>query len=182
MCFRVTASFLLATLIPVLAQTTEDRLSQLEARVKALEDQAAKTQKVETLLPSATGSPSPIVRVDVPIELINWNVSFEIGSYNQARYKITYTVKNTSSKGIRLNQSRIIFRDLLGEKVYSIKIDADLKMPAGKNIEGGGYYSANPFIPDEMRLKGMAKENIKAEFFVGKVVFDDGSLYEGTPQ
>jgi hypothetical protein len=172
---------LVAGLIPAvtLAQTpsTEERLSQLEARVKALEEEAGKKQKVEPQKSSLTASPSTVAKVDSPIELVDWNFSFEVGSFNQRHYKITYTLKNTSEKPIKLNQSEIEFRDLLGEKVYKIRVDPDLKLPPGKDVTDTGYYDANPFIPDQMRMKGMAKENIKADLIVLKVVFADGSVY-----
>ena len=38
-----------------------------------------------------------------------------------------------------------------------------MKLPPGKDVTDTGYYDANPFIPDQMRMKGMAKENIKAD-------------------
>jgi hypothetical protein len=170
----------LAALIPTvtLAQTTEERLTQLEARVKALEDQAAKAQKAETALSSRTVEPSPVVKADVPLQLVDWSYSFEVGAYNMNHYRIIYTLKNTSQKGVKLNQSAIIFRDLLGEKVYAIKVSPDLKLPVRKNVVDEGAYPANEFIPEQMRLKGMDKENVRAELVVTKVVFDDGTVYE----
>ena len=167
--------------IPVvaLAQTpsVEERLSQLEARVKALEDEANKGQKRELTTSSPTTSPSPVAKVDCPIELVDWNFVFEVGRFNQTHYKITYTLKNRTEKPIKLNQSAIEFRDLLGEKVYKIRIDPDLKLPPGKAVTDTGYYDANPYIPAQMRMKGMAKENIQAELVVLKAVFADDSIY-----
>jgi hypothetical protein len=161
--------FFLSLLIPAvaLAQTTEERLSQLEARVKALEE----AQKIEP------PSPSPAVAKDAPIQLVDWDFVFERGNYNQNQYKITYALKNTSDKAIKLNESAINFVDLLGENIASFRINADLKLPAGKVITNTEYYAINQFIPSQLRLKGMEKVNIKALLVVAKAVFADGSIY-----
>jgi hypothetical protein len=172
---------LVAGLIPAVgfAQTPspEERLSRLEARVKALEDEVNKAEKAETPTSSPTASPSTVAEIDCPMELVDWNFSFEVGRFNQTQYKITYTLKNTSEKPVKLNQSTMEFRDLLGEKIYGIRVDPDLKLPPGKVVTDTKYYDANPYIPAQMRMKGMAKENIKAELVVLKVVFADDSIY-----
>ena len=95
------------------------------------------------------------------------------------QYKITYTLKNRTDKAIKLNQSTIQFKDLLGERVYGIQVDHDLKIPAQIEVTDTGSYPANQFIPEQMRLKGMAKENVKAELIVTKAVFSDGPIYSG---
>src|SRR5260370_18154573 len=127
--------FLLACLLPVgaLAQTTEERLKGLEDRVKALEEQA-KAPKVDS------PTPSPTVATNAPIQLVDWNFAFEEGSYSQHQYKITYTLKNLSDKAIKLNQSALSFYDLLGEKITSVRIAPDLKLPPGKPITATGHY------------------------------------------
>jgi hypothetical protein len=164
---------------PTPTPSLEQRVTDLEKRLNALEAIPAITQalnvKKQTGEDSAVTSPTP--RGDSPLELVDWNFSFEAGKYGQAQYKITYTLKNRTDKDIKLNQSGIELKDLLGEKVYGIRVNQDLRIPAGKEVSGGGYYSANPFIPEEMRLKGMSKENINAELLVLKAVFTDNSIY-----
>jgi hypothetical protein len=53
----------------------------------------------------------------------------------------------------------------------------DLRIPGEKEVTDTEYYSANQFIPEQMRLKEMSKENIKAELLVLKTVFSDNSIY-----
>jgi hypothetical protein len=166
----------LAALIPAIAmgQATEERLSELESRVKALEliSDLTKAQKAE----SPTPTPSPAK--DSPIELIDWDFAYDMGAYNQARYKITYTVRNVSDKEITVNHSDIHFLDLLGEMVTSIRIGADIQLPPSKAVTDTRYYDINQFMPAQLRLRGMAKENIKAVLIVAKAGFADGSVYE----
>jgi hypothetical protein len=168
--------FFLAALIPAIAmgQTTEERLSELEARVNALELVSAltKAQKAE----SPTSIPSSAK--DSPIELIDWDFGYEMGTYNQALYKITYTVPNVSDKEITANHSDIYFLDLLGETVTSIRIGADIQLPPSKAVTDTRYYDINQFMPAQLRLGGMAKENIKAVLIVAKAAFADGSVYK----
>ncbi len=158
----------------------DERVTDLEKRLNALESipAVALALKLKTQTNQNAAAQSPTPRSDSPFELVDWNFSFEVDKYNQAHYKITYTLKNRADKTIKLNQSAIEFRDLLGEKVYGIKVNQDLKMPPGKEITDTGYYDANPFIlPGQMRLKEMAKENVKAELVVSKAVFSDNSIY-----
>jgi hypothetical protein len=164
---------------PTPRPSVEQRVTDLEKRLSALESitAIALALKLKTQTNQDAAAPSPTPRSDSPIELVDWNFSFEVGQYNQSHYKITYTLKNRADKAIKLNQSAIEFRDLLGEKVYGIRVSQDLKMPPGKEITDTGYYDANPFIPSQMRLKEMAKENVKAELVVSKAVFSDNSIY-----
>lgn len=161
------------------APSLEQRVAGLERRLNALESipTVALALKLKGQTNQGATAPTPTPPGDSPLELVGWNFSFEVDRYNQAHYKITYTLKNKADKIIKLNQSAIEFRDLLGEKVYGIKVDQDLKMPPGKEITDTGYYDANPFIPGQMRLKEMAKENVKAELLVSKAVFSDDSIY-----
>jgi hypothetical protein len=148
--------------IPVvaLAQTpsVEERLSQLEARVKALEDEANKGQKRELTTSSPTASPSPVAKVDCPIELVDWNFSFEVGRFNQTHYKITYTLKNRTEKPIKLNQSAIEFRDLLGGESIQDQDRSRLETASGKGGDGHWILRREPIYPwadaDEGNGKG----------------------------
>jgi len=176
---------LFSTPLPAGAQTPtptvslEQRVKDLEKRLDALEGvpaiALALKLKAQTNQQEASGSATP--RTDAPLALVDWNFTFQTDQFNQPQYKITYTLKNKTDRAIKLTQSTIQFKDLLGERVYGIQVDHDLKIPAQKEITDTGYYSANQFIPDQMRLKSMAKENVKAELIVTKVVFADGSIY-----
>jgi hypothetical protein len=55
-------------------------------------------------------------------------------------------------------------------------------LPAGKPVTDTRYYSVNQFISSQLRLKGMAKENVKAVLVVTKAVFADGSNYAAEPK
>jgi hypothetical protein len=166
---------------PTPTPSLEQRVTDLEKRLSALESipSVALALQHNTQTNQDVATPSPTPRGDSPLELVDWNFSFEVDNYNQTQYKITYTLKNRAEKAIKLNQSAIEFRDLLGEKVYGVRVSQDLKIPPGQEITDTGYYSANPFIPDQMRLKRMDKDNIKAELVVSKAVFSDNSIYPG---
>jgi hypothetical protein len=181
------SSSFLSILAPAGAQTPtptvslEQRVKDLEKRLDALEGvpaiALALKLKAETNQEEVSASATP--RSDAPLALVDWNFTFQTDQFNQPQYKITYTLKNKTDKAIKLNQSTIQFKDLLGERVYGIQVDHDLKIPAQKEVTDTGSYPANQFIPEQMRLKGMAKENVKAELIVTKAVFSDGSIYSG---
>jgi hypothetical protein len=152
--------FLLAVLLPSIAlgETTEERVTALEARVKALE---AKLAAPSVGLPASAPTDTQIVSKDSPIELVDFDYSYEIGQYGIAHYKIAYVLKNKTDKTITLNHSTLEFRDLLGESIANFTPGADLKLPPGKPVTDIRYYQINQFIPSQQRLRGVSKENIK---------------------
>ena len=75
----------------------------------------------------------------------------------------------------------MVFKDLLGEKVYSIRITPDQKVAAGKNLVDKGSYDINQYIASQTRMAQMKKEDIQATLMIRKLVFTDNTIAEYGP-
>jgi len=155
--------------------SVEKRLSDLEKRVTTLE----KASPLSSLL-NAASSP-PAVETKSPLQLISWDAHLNRGEYSNYNYKITLTLKNDSDKDIKLIDATVQFADLLGSRIYGIKVSPDHLIPAGKTITDSSEYSVNQFMPEQARLAQMKKEDVKATLVVSKVVFTDNTIGEYSP-
>jgi hypothetical protein len=153
----------------------EKRLSDLEKRVTALE----KASPLSSLLNAP--SPTPAVETKAPLELVSWDAHLIKGEYSNYNYKITLTLKNNSKKDIKLIDASVQFADLLGARIYGIKVTPDHLIPPGQTITDSGEYSVNQFMPEQARLAQMKKEDVKATLVVSKLVFTDNSIGEYAP-
>lgn len=156
-------------------QDVERRLSDLEKRVNALE----KASLLSPLLNPS--SPPPAVETKSPLELVSWDARLSKGQYSNYNYKITLVLKNKSDKDIKLIDASVQFEDLLGSRIYGIKVSPDQSIPAGKTVTESGQYDVNQFMPEQARLGQMKKEDVKAILIVRKVVFTDNSIGEFAP-
>jgi hypothetical protein len=152
--------------------TPEQRIAALEKRVAALEAALAASQRT---------SPAPTERIVTegvsPLSMASWSYRVVRGDYG-SHYEITLDLKNTGAKDIKLIEGGVIFKDLLGEKVYSIRITPDQKVAAGKNLVDKGTYRINQFIASENRMAQMKKEDIQATLAIRKLVFTDNTIAE----
>lgn len=152
--------------------TSEQRLAELEKRVALLE--AALTSSQRT-------TPAPTERVITegasPLNLTTWSYRVVRGDYG-SHYEITLDLKNSGTKDIKLIEGGVIFKDLLGDKVYSIRLTPDQKVAAGKSLADKGSYRINQFIASENRMAQMKKEDIQATLVISKLVFTDNTIVE----
>ena len=116
-------------------------------------------------------------KVQLPLELVSWSARLEKGQF-QTGYNISVKLKNVEKKGTKLAEVFLFFKDILGETVYTIKLDPDKKMLKGTTVDFNGFYPVNQFIPKELRLSKMAKEDVRVQLFIRKVVFDDNSIVD----
>jgi hypothetical protein len=91
-------------------------------------------------------------------------------------YEFTYTLKNGFTKGIKLIDGSIHFKDLLGERLYGIRVTPDLKIPSGKSKTDSGQWTINPFIADDQRMTAMDKKDVIAELKIRQIVFDYNTI------
>lgn len=156
-------------------KTSEERLADLERRVSALE------KGQPPLAALAAQSPPPAAETNSPLQLVSWDYRFVRGEYSRYHYAITVALKNNSDKDIKLIEGTLQFTDLLGTRVYGIKITPDLRIPAGKAVTDKGEYPVNQFIAEQARMAQMKKEDIKATLVIRKIVFGDNSVAEYAP-
>jgi hypothetical protein len=125
-------------------------------------------------------SPSPAVQTKAPLELVSWEARLSQGEYSN-NYQITITLKNNSDKDIKLIDVTVQFADLLGSLIYKIKVAPDQSIPAGRTITDSNQYRINQFMPEQLRLARLKKEDVKATIIVSKVVFTDNTIGEYAP-
>ena len=106
-----------------------------------------------------------------------WSYEFQKGKFGPT-YSITYNLKNSYKKGIKLMDASIQFSDLLGEHLYGIKVEPDLKIAPGSNVKEEGTYDVNRFMSEQMRMSKMDKKDVIAKLVVRKIVFDDNTVLE----
>jgi hypothetical protein len=152
--------------------TSEQRIAALEKRVAALEAALAASQRT---------SPAPTERIVTegvsPLSMTTWSYRVVRGDYG-SHYEITLDLKNTGTKDIKLIEGGVVFKDLLGEKIYSIRITPDQKVAAGKSLVDKGRYDINQFIASQTRMAQMKKEDIQATLVIRKLVFTDNTIAE----
>lgn len=160
----------------------------LEQRVKTLEEQVAILMKGRPAIPSDTeGSvpathdsqaPSTVVNDNDSgkVKVTKWDFASRDGSYGRKMYHISYSLLNSYEKPIKLIKGTLQFQDLLGEHIYGIQLDQDVRLSPGKESSFQGDYARNQFIPEQQRLAGMVKSDIVVKLLVTTVVFSDNTV------
>jgi len=159
------------------------RIQELEKRLSAIESipQVAAMLKLREAV-NALPSPSPTPQADAPLEITQWGYKFQDAKYDfDKRHLIHYTLKNRTQRAIKLVDGSLIFRDLLGEKMLTIRLEQDAFYPAGGSYETEGAWDVNPIEPEQMRLQRMDHDDIKPELVIRRVVFDDNTVWSATP-
>ena len=165
----------LATLQAQNAKLTE-KVAELERRIAALEAQAKPAGPA--VQAPGSGSPTAAALADVPLVLDDWDYHFVSGSGGNNYYHISITLRNMSTKGIKLIDASVQFTDLLDQHLYGIAVSPDTVIPPGAQKIDAGEYSINQFINAQTRMKDMAKGDVKAKLVVKRVVFSDNSIFQ----
>jgi len=152
---------------------------KLEKRIQTLESKVAELEKLIKANPQSKPitSTSKAKSNEPSLVLSDWGYSYEKGRTGGS-YNIKYSLINSYNKGIKLIDATIQFKDLLGERLYGIKVTPDLKLNSGQVIQDGGSYSVNRFMNEQMRMKNMAKEDVLATLKIRKIVFTDNTILE----
>ena len=145
----------------------EKRITVLEKLLNSTKDPS--TQTLKKVNPAETDSSL--------LALSKWSYNLEKGDFG-SNYNIKYHLKNNYKKNIKLLDASINFNDLLGEHLYGIKVDPDLKIKSGTIKIEGGLYRINQFIAKQGRMAKMEKKDIIANLVVRKIVFDDNTVLE----
>jgi hypothetical protein len=150
----------------------EKRIDDLETRVKKLEDLIVGGEKEpKSSIDSIRSDGKPL------LILTEWSYAVRKDKFGEL-YNITLFLKNGYQKGIKLLDAGVNFKDLIGETMYGIKIEPDLKITPGQEITTGGGYKINPYINRHHRMKNMNKKDITAELIIKRIVFEDNSIVD----
>jgi hypothetical protein len=158
------------------ARLTE-KVAELERRVAALEAQAKLTGPRVDQPPQGTAATADVA-TDVPLVLDGWDYRFVPGTSGQNSYYISVTLRNVSAKGIKLVDASVQFTDLLNQSLYGIAVGPDLVIPPGSQKIDAGEYHINQYMNQQLRMKDMAKDDVKAKLVVRRVVFSDNTIFE----
>jgi hypothetical protein len=120
---------------------------------------------------------------DGPLELVSTSrnsskAGADVGAPG-SEIEISYTIKNTSSKAIKLTHAAIEFRDLLDAPLYKIAVEEDKMYPANQTTSSTGTYrTAWGDTRGTVRLLSLSPADIKAVLVVDAVMFEDGSAWK----
>jgi hypothetical protein len=166
---------------PTASPTLEQRVSDLEKRLQAIESIPALALMLNlknSTQANATPQPTPAAQTDAPLELMSWGYQFKTGQNEyENRHLFSYFLKNRTDKAIKLVDGSILFTDLLGEKLMSIRLFPDVRYAPGQTAEASGQWNVNQFEPGEQRLPRIAHDDIKATLTIQKVVFSDNTVW-----
>jgi len=118
---------------------------------------------------------APIGSTVTQLRLVNWSAAFHAQKPTDY-YAINYTLQNDFEKEIKQIDGAINFREPGGAPFMSIQVAKGKPIPAGQGISLGGNYPVNAAVPDQMKLRNLSKQNVRAELSVDRVVFADGKI------
>jgi len=153
-----------------------EKLDTLEKRVQALE--AIILHSRNTASTNGVSGQSEQSGNQSAVKLAKWSATFKGCGYSSHCYAIAYTLLNGYDKSIKLIDASIIFYDLIGERIYGIKLAKDVKLSPRKEAIFRGDFSINQLIPGELRLRDLAPTDVRAELKVKKLVFEDNSIVD----
>ncbi len=156
----------------LLAQTAEERIAALESRVRALEEKSKTPQPAPAAAKPKTGIPAG------KLSLEKWSHTYAVGKFDEPGYNLGIKIANGYYKPIKLIDGTCIYRDALGEAVFSAALQKDVKIPAGGSVEIGGFYTFNRFEDGKFRLKNMDKSDVTAHLQIRRIVFSDNTIIE----
>lgn len=85
--------------------------------------------------------------------------------------ELSFTVRSSAGKGIRMVDAQLGFTDALGATIGPLEIDRDITIPAGGTFTGKRVWG--PFTIE--RLLKINADDITAYTCVRAVIYDDGS-------
>lgn len=165
---------------PPPSPSLEQPVSDLEKRVQELEEVPwiALALKFHNPL-SAAQSPPETPRTDQPLALASWEYKFkpnkEWAMLNC--HVVTYVLRNTSGRPIKLIEGSITFTDLLGEKILTIDLHKDVRYQREVPASTNGEWYANASSSSEMRMTTLAHDDITATLTIDRAVFGDNTIW-----
>lgn len=150
-----------------------------EAKEAGVEPYERKKGYEEKPFLRATFNAKPVAK---PKQLVlkSWDVYTETTKFNEIRYDIWIKLTNKHDKDIKLIQAAVVFYDLLGARLFAIRVKPDGLIPAGAGVEVAGMYRPNHQFANELRMAQMAREDIRAKLIVCGIVFADNSAIHST--
>jgi hypothetical protein len=159
----------------------EDRVAELERRVAALESGRSPDPLVSDVSPATLSVPAvvPDAMPEAPltVSLVRKNFHKANLPAGDAGDRIDFALRFTSrlTKDLRAFKGAIVFRDLFGEKVFSLTLTHESELKAGGSSSWEGGFGYNQFLPQHQRLLSAQDKNLTTDFDLEAVVYADGA-------
>ena len=138
-------------------EALEDKIQKLEQRVELLEGKKGTTPTVKASDFKSKGQ----------LTLEKWKHSYISDDFS-SYYKISYELFNGFDKAIKLIDTSLRLEDLLGENIYGIKINPDIKISPNGKVQDSGSYRINQSISNQHRMKDMDPKDVVVELNIRK--------------
>jgi hypothetical protein len=166
---------------PAPTPSLEERVSILEQEIQSIEHIPVVALALGlrgSTEQNTAATPAPTPQPDSPLQLVSWEYRFKEGQQSyQSRHVFTYVLKNVSQKPIKLIHGTLLFTDLLGEKIISIKLNPDVEYPPGQAASSSGEWEVSSLNLGEGRMATMNHNDINATLLIQGVAFDDNSTW-----
>ncbi len=169
----IIAATLMALAGPAGAQgqeSLEDRVAQLEARVRTLEATLARLTAAETQGPApqrvaANGSP-------VSVRLISKR--FHPGQYdNQILFELAFT--SALPKAAHAFTGVVVFQDLFDRDIMRVNITIENPVVPGGSVKWSGGVDYNQLTANHQRLRSIPQSGLRTKFELEQVIYQDGT-------
>jgi len=163
----------------------DEKKPDLDARLTTIEkrlDRIEELLKQRAILGAVLGVPQPSASAAAPadtrLSLTKWNATFHPAEYRFEEYwHLTYSVKNGYEKAIKLIDGALEFSDLLGTKIYGVRLSPDIRIEPGQEQTSAANYDRT-LGEDDQRLRTIPHEDIKVALHVRRIVFIDNKVLE----
>lgn len=113
------------------------------------------------------------------ISIIPTKKGFQKGSYDSGdindKITLSITFENKSKKAIKAFKSKIIFKNLFNEVVYTTYITYEDGLAVDEKKEWDGAIKYNMFDDEKVTFKNAELDKLKSESIIRTILFEDGS-------
>jgi|GEM_PF-806783 len=99
---------------------------------------------------------------------------FAVDKYDRGEITFSLEIANASSKDIRAFDGTLTFTDLLGNTILASKLAINDSLSRAVPMRWNGKIDYNQFIDKHERLRNEPLENVKVQFQLRSVLFEDG--------
>ena len=108
-----------------------------------------------------------------PIKVTLVSKGFEQGDF-RSKLTLSFSFMNSTGKNVRAFDGRVVFTDLLGNEIMGVKVAVNDPVAAGQSIAWEGAVDYNQFMSTHQEMRNADQKNIKTQFVLSKVLFEDG--------
>lgn len=125
-------------------------------------------------------APEKIVKPEAPppITAVLVKKGFFDGEYGQDEITFTVQFTNSTGKNVRAFDGVLRFTDLLDNEIMAAKLAVNDPVQSHGIHDWKGSIDYNQFMDKHQRLKSAEQQNLKIDFTLRKILFEDGEVKE----